>query len=52
VQKHELIHKEIQFIGENMRDLVRTSIKIPTDTLIKIKDMAVKKGISQNKFYK
>lgn len=31
-----------------MADFVRTSIKIPTDTLIKIKALAVKKGTTQN----
>jgi adenylate kinase family enzyme len=32
-----------------MIDIKRTSIEIPTDTLIKIKEMAVRKGTTQNK---
>jgi len=31
-----------------MGEVIRTSIKIPTDTLIKIKTIAVRKGTSQN----
>jgi len=32
-----------------MMDVKRTSIELPTNTLIKIKAMAVKKGTTQNK---
>ena len=31
-----------------MGEFIRTSIKIPTETLIKIKTLAVRKGTSQN----
>ena len=31
-----------------MREAIRTSINIPSDTLIKIKTIAVRKGTSQN----